>query len=196
LIALKWASILDYFALIVGILGLFWTHSLFSSSLVVIVCQALAVLLGIWARLSFGRRSFHVAANPTAGGLVTTGPYRFIRHPIYTAVCLFTMAGALAHWSGKGAWFAGLVLAPSGQQTTLLRPGRPVIESPISRNKEESDQGANPKGRGVGRFLPRERSAQNPDLWALAGACRFQAGPPRSYQASTNTVGRQYGNRY
>jgi protein-S-isoprenylcysteine O-methyltransferase Ste14 len=41
------------------------------------------------ARVTFGRRSFHAAANPTAGGLVTTGPYRLIRHPIYTAACLF-----------------------------------------------------------------------------------------------------------
>jgi protein-S-isoprenylcysteine O-methyltransferase Ste14 len=81
------------------------------AALLVIVPQALAVLLGIWARISFGRRSFHVAANPTAGGLVTTGPYRFIRHPIYVAVSLLTVPGALAHWSGKAVGFAGLVLA-------------------------------------------------------------------------------------
>jgi protein-S-isoprenylcysteine O-methyltransferase Ste14 len=49
--------------------------------------------------VTFGRRSYHPAANPTAGGLVTTGPYRFIRHPIYTAVCLFVSAGAAAHLS-------------------------------------------------------------------------------------------------
>jgi protein-S-isoprenylcysteine O-methyltransferase Ste14 len=31
--------------------------------------------------------------------LVTTGPYHFIRHPIYTAALLFTWAGAIANWS-------------------------------------------------------------------------------------------------
>ncbi|MGO8930846.1 MAG: methyltransferase family protein [Limisphaerales bacterium] len=31
--------------------------------------------------------------------MVTTGPYRFIRHPIYTAVCLSITAGAAAHLS-------------------------------------------------------------------------------------------------
>lgn len=31
-----------------------------------------------------------------AGGLVTNGPYRFIRHPIYTAVCLFVWTGVLS----------------------------------------------------------------------------------------------------
>jgi protein-S-isoprenylcysteine O-methyltransferase Ste14 len=34
------------------------------------------------ARVTFGGRSFHVGANPTEGGLVTKGPYRFVRHPI------------------------------------------------------------------------------------------------------------------
>jgi protein-S-isoprenylcysteine O-methyltransferase Ste14 len=108
---LKRVSILGYFAMVIGVVGLLWSNSLFSSSLVVIIPQALAVVIGAWARITFGKRSFHLAANPTAGELVTTGPYRVIRHPIYTAVCLFTVSGALAHWSGKTAGFAGLVLA-------------------------------------------------------------------------------------
>jgi protein-S-isoprenylcysteine O-methyltransferase Ste14 len=41
--------------------------------------QVLALLLFLWARITFGRRSYHVVADPTAGGLVTDGPYRFIR---------------------------------------------------------------------------------------------------------------------
>lgn len=40
-------------------------------------------------------------------GLVTTGPYRYIRHPIYTAICLFTVPGVIAHWS----WLGGAVVA-------------------------------------------------------------------------------------
>jgi protein-S-isoprenylcysteine O-methyltransferase Ste14 len=50
-----------------------------------------------WARLTFGLRSFHAAANPTAGGLVTRGPYRYLRHPIYAAVLYFLWAGIAAH---------------------------------------------------------------------------------------------------
>jgi len=42
-------------------------------------------------------RSFHATANPTAGGLVSTGPYRYWRHPIYAAVLLFMWTGVLAH---------------------------------------------------------------------------------------------------
>lgn len=54
----------------------------------------------IWARLTFRWRSFHTAANPTAGGIVTNGPYRFIRHPIYAAVIYFLSASVIAHPSG------------------------------------------------------------------------------------------------
>jgi protein-S-isoprenylcysteine O-methyltransferase Ste14 len=104
-------SILAYVAMVGGLIGLLVTRSLFSSSVLVIIPQAVAVLLMIWARVTFGRRSFHLAANPTAGGLVTIGPYRFIRHPIYTGVCVFAGAGVLAHCSWKVASLGGLVLA-------------------------------------------------------------------------------------
>jgi len=72
--------------------------------------QVAALLLLLWARITFGRRSFHVAANPTAGGLVMTGPYRYIRHPIYTALCCFTGVAVAAHLSWKtGLCFAAML---------------------------------------------------------------------------------------
>ena len=108
---MKTLSVIGYLGMIGGLLGLLATGSLLFRSPLVIVPQAAAVWLLIWARLAFGRRSFHLAANPTEGGLVTTGPYRFIRHPIYTAVCLFAGAGAAAHLSGTTALLGCLVLA-------------------------------------------------------------------------------------
>ena len=59
----------------------------------------MAFLLMLWARITFGSRSFHASANPTDGGLITTGPYRFFRHPIYAAVFYFIWAGAIGHFS-------------------------------------------------------------------------------------------------
>jgi protein-S-isoprenylcysteine O-methyltransferase Ste14 len=85
------------------------TGRLFSESPLVIVPQVAAIVLMVWARITFGRRSFHAAANPTEGGLVTVGPYRYIRHPIYTAVCLFTVAGVAAHGSWLAVVLCGLV---------------------------------------------------------------------------------------
>src|SRR5678815_5205020 len=96
---LKTLSILGYIGMIGGLLGLLSTRTLFSSSPLVIALQILALVLFLWARVTFGRRSYHLVANPTEGGLVTGGPYRYIRHPIYAAFCLFTLAGMAAHWS-------------------------------------------------------------------------------------------------
>jgi protein-S-isoprenylcysteine O-methyltransferase Ste14 len=107
---LKALSIVGYLGMIAGLIGLLTTKSLFAPSPVVIVPQILALLLLVWARVTFGRRSFHLVANPTEGGLVTTGPYRFIRHPIYTAFCLFAGAGAAVHGSWTTIAFGGLVL--------------------------------------------------------------------------------------
>ena len=108
---MKSLSIIAYLAMVGGLLVLLATKSVFSPSFVVIATQVAALLLGIWARITFGRRSYHVAANPTEGGLVTTGPYHFIRHPIYTAVCLFTLPGVFAHWTWSSALLGALVVA-------------------------------------------------------------------------------------
>jgi protein-S-isoprenylcysteine O-methyltransferase Ste14 len=108
---LKTLSILGFLGMVGGLLGLLAMRSLFSPSPIIIALQAAAVLLLIWARITFGRRSFHAVANPTAGGLVTNGPYRHIRHPIYASVCLFVWAGVAGHLS-LGAGLCGvLVLA-------------------------------------------------------------------------------------
>jgi protein-S-isoprenylcysteine O-methyltransferase Ste14 len=90
-------SILGLMIMVAAMLGLWYDHALYSPTPIVIGVQAAAICLVIWARITFGRRSFHAAANPTEGGLMTKGPYRFIRHPIYTAACVICLAGILAH---------------------------------------------------------------------------------------------------
>jgi protein-S-isoprenylcysteine O-methyltransferase Ste14 len=108
-----------------GAVGLVFTASLFSPAPAVIATQVAAAALMLWARVTFGRRSFHAGADPTAGGLVTTGPYRFIRHPIYTAVCLFVLAGVLAHRTPVAAGLALLVAA--GTACRILAEERLVV---------------------------------------------------------------------
>jgi len=107
---LKGLSILGYVGMVIGLLGLVLFRGLFSASPFVLLAQSVAVLLFVWARFTFGRRSFHAGANPTAGGLVTSGPYRFIRHPIYTSVCLFVGAAVAGHFSWQTAICGGTVL--------------------------------------------------------------------------------------
>src|SRR5258705_3454712 len=108
---LKVLSLIGYAGMVGGLLGLLLTRNLFSTSPLVIALQVLALLLFLWARVIFGRRSYHVVADPTAGGLVTDGPYRYIRHPIYAAFCHFTLAGVAAHyWSWSAGLCGGLIL--------------------------------------------------------------------------------------
>jgi protein-S-isoprenylcysteine O-methyltransferase Ste14 len=94
---LKLFSILGLVVMIGALIGLYEIGVLFTAQPIAIALQLMAVALMVWARVTFGRRSFHAAANPTAGGLVTTGPYRIIRHPIYTAACLFGWGAIVVH---------------------------------------------------------------------------------------------------
>jgi|SRR5690349_16513218 len=96
---LKVISILGLFVMIGALVGLYKIGILFTPQPIAIAVQVIAIALMVWARVTFGRRSFHAAANPTVGGLVTSGPYRIIRHPIYTAACLFCWGAILAHLS-------------------------------------------------------------------------------------------------
>jgi protein-S-isoprenylcysteine O-methyltransferase Ste14 len=83
--------------LVVAVVSLLLRRSLFAHGAIPIALQVVAATLMLWARLTFRGRSFHAGANPTEGGIVTTGPYRFVRHPIYAAVLLFMWAGVAAH---------------------------------------------------------------------------------------------------
>jgi len=65
-----------------------WPAALLSSH-VAMAALAAGVVLGLWT-LYFNRiGNFNIRPEPKTGGrLVTNGPYRFIRHPMYTAALL------------------------------------------------------------------------------------------------------------
>ena len=73
----------------------------------------------------FSRRSFHGAANATAGGVQTRGPYRWIRHPIYAAILLFVWSGVSAHPS-LGSIGAGAI-ASVGTAVRIVAEERLVL---------------------------------------------------------------------
>lgn len=105
----KGVALLALAAMIAGYVGLYLAGALFFALPWVIGLQAGALALWLWARIAFGRRSFHPGAQPTEGGIVTAGPYRHIRHPIYTAVSLLAWPGAVAAGSAAALGLAALV---------------------------------------------------------------------------------------
>jgi protein-S-isoprenylcysteine O-methyltransferase Ste14 len=95
--AWKYGSLVATVVLVGAVLLLFHGHALFASGPVALAVQGAAIALMLWARWTFKWRSFHAAANPTAGGIVTGGPYRYWRHPIYAAILYFVWAGVASH---------------------------------------------------------------------------------------------------
>ena len=58
-----------------------------------LLAQLLAAALGGWAVWVMRRSKLRVAPEVAAGAtLITAGPYRWIRHPMYTAVVLLAVA--------------------------------------------------------------------------------------------------------
>ncbi len=100
--------------MVAGLVWLVARGEIFGRSSPAITIQALSAALMIAARLTFGARSFHAAANPTAGGLVTTGPYRWLRHPIYAAILYFIWSTAVDHGSAPAVIAALLVTLGAG----------------------------------------------------------------------------------
>jgi protein-S-isoprenylcysteine O-methyltransferase Ste14 len=124
---LKIASILGFVVMVAALVGLYLIGVLFSPQPVAITLQVLAVALMVWARVTFRGRSFHASADPTAGGLVTTGPYHYIRHPIYTAACLFGWAAVITHGSARSVALGVLLLA--GALVRMLCEERLLVRS-------------------------------------------------------------------
>lgn len=85
------------------------TGALFSSSPFVIAAQIVAIGVSIWARRSFQAGQFNITAVPKTGPLLSTGPYRWIRHPMYAAALLLIWSTILGHWSFLSALVGLLV---------------------------------------------------------------------------------------
>ena len=69
-----------------------------------------SVALALWTLRHNRPGNFNIRPTPRQGGsLVLTGPYRWIRHPMYTSVLLG--AGALAWAANPVGWLAWVALA-------------------------------------------------------------------------------------
>jgi protein-S-isoprenylcysteine O-methyltransferase Ste14 len=121
----KRASLFGFITAVLCLVWLFYRNAVLGTGPVTVAIQVAAVALMIWARVTFGGRSFHATANPTAGGLVTNGPYRYLRHPIYAAALYFLWAGIAVHMSVANAVIAlvataGLAVRMRAEETLIV----------------------------------------------------------------------------
>lgn len=73
------------------------------------VFAALGTLLGLWALSTNRLGNFNIRPAPRAGAtLIQHGPYCWIRHPMYTAVMAYGIAGA---WANNTWWMWLAMLA-------------------------------------------------------------------------------------
>jgi protein-S-isoprenylcysteine O-methyltransferase Ste14 len=112
--SLKTVSVAAFALMVAGISWLAIHGQLFARHAWSAAIQLGALGLMVWARVTFGRRSFHASANPTSGGLVTSGPYAFLRHPIYAAAIYFTWAAVLDYRTPLTLVGAVLVMMGAG----------------------------------------------------------------------------------
>ena len=106
----------------------------------------LSVLLFLWTHRALGSNfsgTLHIKKNHT---LITHGPYRWVRHPLYTAILMMF----IAFFFLSANWFIGLL----GVLTiTLIMVSRTKKEEKMMIEKFRDEYGAYMKR--TGRFLPR-----------------------------------------
>jgi protein-S-isoprenylcysteine O-methyltransferase Ste14 len=101
---------------------------------------SLSVLLGVWT-LAYNRLgNFNIHPAPKATGeLVTGGPYRLIRHPMYSAVMLgaAAMARVVPPWVGMLAWvgLALVLLIKANLEERWLREHHPGYAAYCQQSK-------------------------------------------------------------
>ena len=102
-------------------------------------------VLLVWALRSLGMNLTDTVVTRRAHTLVTTGPYRWIRHPFYVAALLMTVGNALA----AANWF----LFAAGMLAFILMAGRSRIEE--RKLLERFGDSYRAYRERTGRFLPR-----------------------------------------
>ncbi|MDX1348378.1 MAG: methyltransferase [Thiomicrorhabdus chilensis] len=95
---------------LIGILLLILPLSLNS---IILGVQALAIIIGLWAVQTMHLGHFNIVPDPMPEiELVTHGPYRFIRHPMYFSILLFFLPLIVLNLSWLPiALYASLILA-------------------------------------------------------------------------------------
>ena len=96
---IKYISKFALLILVLSIIYLLISGNMLSESPFIIIGQLLSVGFSIWARRSFQKEQFSIDAEPSNGPLLTTGPYKFVRHPMYTSALFLIWISIIGHLS-------------------------------------------------------------------------------------------------
>lgn len=95
-----WLSVLFVFVqfFCLALIGL--TGQIFASPISLLLIEFLGLFLGIWAVAAMRIGHFNIAPEPlTWSEMVSRGPYRVIRHPMYLALLLTTLPLVISDYS-------------------------------------------------------------------------------------------------
>jgi protein-S-isoprenylcysteine O-methyltransferase Ste14 len=89
-------KLLHYLLVTIQFAGIFYfalSGTVFPQNTLVLILEAISVVLGFWAIIVMKLHTLSVLPSVKQGGqLCTSGPYRLLRHPMYTAVLLLLFA--------------------------------------------------------------------------------------------------------
>lgn len=103
----RFRSYLLVFLQLFCLVGILLTGPWLASTKLFLVLEVLGGLLGVWSIGTMNFRNLNIFPDVKSGAwLVTSGPYRAIRHPMYMSLLLITLAMVLDSPSGSrlGIW--------------------------------------------------------------------------------------------
>lgn len=91
-------------------------HARFLPATLATYCIGVGVLLGgllfsVWARVHLGRNWSGTVTLKQDHELIRSGPYRFVRHPIYTGILFGCIGSAIARGEWRGVLAVAIFLA-------------------------------------------------------------------------------------
>ncbi len=103
-------SYLIVFVQLASLVFILLTGPLFARQISLLALEFIGIFLGLWAIFEFRKTTFRITPEVREGAiLVVSGPYRFIRHPMYTGL-IFIVAALILDLFTTMRLIAGLIL--------------------------------------------------------------------------------------